>query len=99
MTVVAVSQPSTDGVLDGQCGGRVHVHAVGGAASFVGQDFDLAYLVVDPDGHVAQETIRIRILAAGDTNRAPVARDDVGVDEPRRGGAGDPVGERLRPRR
>ena len=91
MTVVAVSQPPTDGVLTGTCGGRVHVHAVGGAASFVGQDFDLAYLVVDPDGHVAQETIRIRILAAGDTNRAPVAVPDT-ASSARCRGAGDPVG-------
>ena len=50
-------------------------------ASFVNQDHDLAYLVVDPDGHVARETIRIRVLAAGDTNRPPVGRRDVALTD------------------
>ena len=76
MTVIAVSQPANGGTLTGSVAGGF-TYTPGGEASFVGHDFDLAYLVVDPDGHVAQETIRIRILAADDTNRAPVARDDV----------------------
>ena len=77
MTVLAISEPGREATLAGSvAGGFTYTPSVGTASS-VGQDFDLAYLVVDPDGHVAQETIRIRILAAGDTNRAPVARDDV----------------------
>ena len=40
-------------------------------------DIGLDYLVTDTDGHVTQENITIRILAAGDTNSVPVARADV----------------------
>ena len=75
LSVVEVSQPSTNGELTGSvAAGFTYTPASG--ASFVNQDHDLAYLLVDPDGHVARETIRIRVLAAGDTNRPPVAVPD-----------------------
>ena len=45
--------------------------------TLVGTDTQLHYLVTDPDGHVAQGTITIRILAANDTIQPPVARADV----------------------
>ncbi len=51
--MVAVSQPSTDGVLTGTVAGGF-TYSPSGGASFVGTDHELAYLVVDPDGHVAR---------------------------------------------
>ncbi len=94
LSVVAVSQPSTDGVLTGTLAGGF-TYSPSGEAGFAGTDHDLAYLVVDPDGHVARETIRIRILAADDTNRPPVAVPDIATSS---GTAVQvsAVGERLR---
>ena len=78
LTVAAVSQPSTDGTLTGNLA-TGFTYTPSSEPRFVNTDHDLAYLVVDPDGHVARELIRIRILAADDTNRAPVAANDVAL--------------------
>ena len=76
LTVVAVSEPSNDGVLTGSLvDGFIFTPAV--RPALIGTDHQLNYLVTDTDGHVTQGAIMIRILAAGDTNRPPVARDDV----------------------
>ena len=79
MTVAAVSQPSTDGTLTGNLA-TGFTYTPSSEPRFVNTDHDLAYLVVDPDGHVARELIRIRILAADDTNRPPVAAQRRGAD-------------------
>ncbi len=76
LAVVAVSEPSNNGTLTGDvAGGFTYVPA--SEAVLVGIDSQLNYLVTDTDGHVEQGTITIRILAATDTNQAPVARADV----------------------
>ncbi len=43
----------------------------------MGTDQSIEYLAVDPNGHVAKQSIVIRILAAGDPNQVPVTGDDV----------------------
>ena len=76
LTVVAVSEPSNVGTLTGTVTtGFVYTPNVD--PTTVNTDHDLEYLVIDTDGHVTQQTITVRILAAGDTNQAPVARADV----------------------
>ena len=76
LSVVALSQPGAVGVLAGSVvEGFTFTPSDG--AGFVGQDVDLDYVVVEPGGRVALGTLRIRVLAAGDTNRAPVGRDDL----------------------
>ena len=73
LTVVAVSEPSNNGILTGNLTDGF-AYTPGSAAALVGTDIGLGYLVTDTDGHVTQENIAIRILAAGDTNSVPVAR-------------------------
>ena len=86
LTVVAVSEPANNGTLTGNLTDGF-AYTPGNAAALVGTDIGLNYLVTDTDGHVTQENITIRILAAGDTNRPPVARGDVA-----RTNAGDSTG-------
>ena len=76
LTVVAVSEPSNNGTLTGTLVDGF-VYTPGTAAGLIGTDIQLNYLVTDTDGHVTQENITIRVLAAGDTNAIPVARADV----------------------
>ena len=81
LSVVALSQPGTVGVLAGSVvEGFTFTPSDG--AGFVGQDVDLDYVVVEPGGRVALGTLRIRVLAAGDTNRVPVGRDDLEWADP-----------------
>ena len=75
LTVVAVSEPSNNGTLTGTLTDGF-VYTPGTDAGLVGTDIQLNYLVTDTDGHVTQENITIRILAAGDTNPVPVAVPD-----------------------
>ena len=76
LTVVAISEPGSDGVVTGDlASGFVYTPAVDPA--HVGFDQVLEYLGMDTDGHVQRTFVSIRILAAGDPNRPPVARDDV----------------------
>ena len=49
-----VGAGSNDGDAVGHLGGRVHVHAEWRARRSSTPDHELAYLVVDPDGHVDQ---------------------------------------------
>ena len=70
LTVVAVSDPSNGGLLFGTL-------ATGSPSPLerpaVRQHRpQINYLVTDTDGHVPREIVTIRILAAGDTNQAPV---------------------------
>ncbi len=81
LTVVAVSEPGVDGVLSGSLGSGF-TYTPGADPSLVGSDQSIEYLAVDPDGHVAQQSIVIRILAAGDPNRVPVTGDDVALTGP-----------------
>ena len=79
---VAVSEPSNNGTLTGNLTDGF-AYTPGSAAALVDTDIGLDYLVTDTDGHVTQEDITIRILAAGDTNRprwrvADVARTNCG---------------------
>src|SRR6185503_12504830 len=76
LTVVAVSEPSTDGVLTGDVAAGF-AYTPSSDPSVVNTDHTLRYLAADTDGHVAQGDIIIRILAAGDPNQPPVAGDDV----------------------
>ncbi len=76
MTVVAVSEPGTDGTLTGDLANGF-TYTPGNDPALVGTDHTLNYLVTDTAGHVDQADIIVRILAAGDTNQPPVARDDV----------------------
>jgi hypothetical protein len=80
LTVVAVSEPGAEATLTGTLADGF-TYTPSGGAGFVNTDHQLAYLVVDPDGHVARETIQIRILAADDTNRPPVAGEDVALTD------------------
>ena len=98
LSVVAVSQPGRSGCWRGRWSEGFTFTPSDGAAVRGSAIVDLVYLVVDPDGHVAQQTVRIRVLAADDTNQAPVAVPDTVVARTARG-AGVPVGQRLRPRR
>ncbi len=76
LTVVAVSEPSNNGTLTGTLTDG-YDYTPDTDAGLIGTDSNLHYLVTDPDGHVDQGTITIRILATGDTNQPPVARADV----------------------
>ena len=76
MTVVAVSEPGTEGVFTGDLASGFS-YTPSTDPALIGSDHQLHYLVTDPDGHVAQSNIQVRILAAGDPNQPPVARDDV----------------------
>src|SRR4029079_1183640 len=76
LTVVAVSEPSTDGVLTGNVAAG-SAYTPSNSPAVVNTDHTLHYLATDTDGHVAQADIIIRILAAGDPNRPAVAGDDV----------------------
>ncbi len=70
-TLVAVSDSSNSGAVTG-----TGPFTFTPRSGFVGQD-TIEYLVVDPDGHVGVGTVYVQVLAAGDTNQAPVARRDV----------------------
>ena len=75
LTVLAVSEPSNNGTLAGTpIDGYVFTPSTSVVADI---DSNLNYLVTDPDGHVAQGVITIRILAADDLNQPPIARADV----------------------
>ncbi|HEX3088165.1 MAG TPA: Ig-like domain-containing protein, partial [Ilumatobacteraceae bacterium] len=76
LTVVSVSEPGTEGTLTGDLSNGF-TYTPSSDPSVIDTDHTLNYLVTDTDGHVAQSNVSIRILAAGDPNRAPVARDDV----------------------
>ena len=76
LSVVAVSEPSNDGVLTGTLAGGFS-YTPSSDAFFVDTDHTINYLVTDTAGHVTQGRLIIRILAAGDPNQAPIARDDV----------------------
>ncbi len=80
LTVVAVSEPANNGTLSGNVTDG-WVFTPGSAATLVNTDVGLDYLVTDTAGHVTQEDITIRILAAGDTNRPPCAVPDTSTDE------------------
>ena len=67
LAVVAVSEPRSMVCCPGLAAG--FVYTPGDDAAFVGTDQSIDYLVIDPDGHVTEQTIVIRILAAGDPNR------------------------------
>ena len=69
LSVVAVSEPSDDGVLSGTLAGGF-TYTPSGDARFVDTDHGIDYLVIDTAGHVTQGLLTIRILAAGDTNHA-----------------------------
>ncbi len=73
LTVVAVSEPRHEGTLTGDLATPAFVFTPGNDPALIGSDPVLYYLVVDPEGHVAQSNVRIRILAADDPNRPPVA--------------------------
>ena len=64
-----MSEPANNGTLTGNLTDGF-AYTPGSAAALVGTDIGLNYLVTDTDGHVTQENITIRILAAGDTNSA-----------------------------
>ena len=96
LTVVAVSEPSNVGILTGTVtSGFVYTPNID--PTTVDTDNDLDYLVIDTDGHVTQQAITVRILAATDTNQAPVARDDVVRTNNGTAGVRVAIGERLRP--
>ena len=76
ITVVAVSEPSNNGVLTGTLADG-WTYTPDTDPALAGTDADLDYLVSDPDGNVTKGRVIIRILAADNTNQAPVARDDV----------------------
>ena len=92
LTVVAVSEPSNNGTLTGTLVDGF-AYTPGLAAGLVGTDIQLNYLVTDTDGHVTQENITIRILAAGDTNPIPVAVPDTAQTN-----AGSSTGSAVRAR-
>ena len=76
LTVVAVSEPSNDGVLTGILA-TGFTYTPSNDAGLINTDHTINYLVIDTDGHVTQGRLIIRILAAGDPNQPPVAGDDV----------------------
>ena len=76
---MAVSEPANNGTLTGNVTDGL-AYTPGSAAALVDTDIGLNYLVTDTDGHVTQEDITIRILAAGDTNR-PGGAGGCGADE------------------
>ncbi len=73
LNIVDVGDTSNNGTVTGSAASGFTFTPRSG---FVGQD-TIEYLVVDPDGHVGVGTIYVQVLAAGDTNQAPVARRDV----------------------
>ena len=77
LSVVAVSDPGNDGVLTGSAANGGLSYTPSTDPTFANVETQLDYLLLDPDGHVVQGEIKIQILAAGDTNQPPVARDDV----------------------
>ena len=96
--MVAVSEPSNDGLLTGSLSDGF-VYMPDGAADLIGTDHQLNYLVTDTDGHVSQGLVMIRILATGDTNRPPVARGDVARTNAGIAGSGAGGRQRFRSRR
>ena len=76
LTVVAVSEPGLDGTLTGDLVAGFSYTPSNDPAQ-INTDHLLHYLVTDTDGHVTQEDIVIRILAAGDPNQPPVAVPDI----------------------
>ena len=76
LTVVAVSEPFVDGTLTGSLAAGF-IYTPSDKPELVNTDHRLDYLVVDTDGHVTASFVLVRILAAGDPNHPPVARDDV----------------------
>ena len=98
LTVVAVSEPSNNGTLTGTLPTGLHLHPQQRRRPRRHRH-QLNYLVTDTDGHVTQGTITIRILAADDTNKPPVAGDDVARTNAGRVGVGVRARQRLRPRR
>src|SRR6185295_5114711 len=75
LTVVAVSEPGTEGVLTGDTA-TGFAYTPSTDPSLIDTEHTLNYLVTDTDGHVAQSDIIVRILANGDPNRPPVAVPD-----------------------
>ena len=76
LSVVAVSEPSNDGVLTGSLA-TGFTYTPSNDPALIDSDHQINYLVTDTDGHVTQGRLIIRILATGDPNQPPVARDDV----------------------
>src|SRR3954452_9521030 len=75
LTVVSVSEPSSNGVLTGDVATGFS-YPPGNSPTLANTDDTLDYLAIDTDGHVAQSNIIIRILANGDPNQPPVAVPD-----------------------
>jgi hypothetical protein len=83
LTVVAVSEPNLNGTLTGNLAtGYTYTPNTTPPATDNGFDINLFYLVADPDGHVTQGTITIRLLPTDNTNQPPVAVPDWAVTEP-----------------
>ena len=72
ITVAVVSEPSNNGILTGNPNDG-YTYTPDTDAALANTNSQLLYLVTDPDGHVEQGAITIRILAADDTNQPPVA--------------------------
>ena len=71
-----MSEPGNAGILTGDLASGF-AYTPRTTLALVNTDDQLRYLVTDTDGHVAQQTITVRILADDDPNQPPVARDDV----------------------
>ena len=64
------SEPGDAGILTGDLA-TGFAYTPGTNPALVNTDDQLHYLVTDTDGHVAQQTITVRILAAGDPTDHP----------------------------